>query len=123
MPRGGKREGAGRKRQDAAPSLAGGWYVYVLKEKEDNNYRKVGIASNPISRMSSHQVSNPRQLIFEKLWMLGGSDEYAAVEKAIHRAISPFHIRGEWFEVPLERIIQAMADTCESFRVQYQQAV
>lgn len=96
--RGGRRVGAGRKPGSAEPRFADGWYVYVIAEKPAHGYIKVGIANKPYQRLCAAQTSNPRILEFTAIWSLGSSDTYSAIERALHKALRPFHVRGEWFE-------------------------
>lgn len=116
--RGGARVGAGRKAGSLRPQIAEGWYLYAIAEKPASDFLKIGIAHKPYDRLCSAQTSNPRQLVFVGLWSLGGSDTYMAVEKAIHRALSPFHERGEWFAVPFSTIEKHFAEVIESFGIE-----
>lgn len=107
--RGGARPGAGRKPSSTAPRLEG-WYMYVLDETPSAGFLKIGIANKPYQRLSSAQTSNPRVLRFAGLWSLSGSDCYAAAEKALHKALRPFHVRGEWFEVAVDQVQKHMEE-------------
>jgi hypothetical protein len=97
--RGGARKGAGRKAISSRPVLENGWYVYLLSEAPSAGFLKIGVAHRPYARLMQGQTCNPRTLSFAALWALDGSDAYAAIEKGLHRALRPFHVRGEWFEV------------------------
>jgi hypothetical protein len=116
--RGGARAGSGRKPGSSKPQIAEGWYVYVIAEKPASEYLKIGIAHKPYDRMTSAQTSNPRQLVFSGLWSLGGSDTYMAVEKALHKALCPFHERGEWFSVSVQMIEKHLGQVVESFGIE-----
>lgn len=116
--RGGARVGAGRKPLASKMQIPAGWYVYAMCERLDAGFLKIGVAHNPMSRLSSAQTSNPRQLVFGALWSLGASDTYAATEKALHRALRPFHVRGEWFEVSVLDVERHLEEVSDSFGVE-----
>lgn len=116
--RGGARVGAGRKPGSLRPEIAAGWYLYAIAENPSSEYLKIGIAHKPYDRLSSAQTSSPRQLVFVGLWSLGGSDTYCAVEKGLHRALRPFHERGEWFSLVVADIEKHLAQIVESFGIQ-----
>lgn len=116
--RGGYRPGAGRKPLSSKLQIPEGWYVYALCETPASGFVKVGIAHRPYNRLSQAQTSNPRTLVFGALWSLGGSDVYAAVEKALHKALKPFHVRGEWFEVEVPDVERHINLCAASFGVE-----
>jgi hypothetical protein len=116
--RGGARAGAGRKPLNRDPRITEGWYVYVMGEEPAHGFVKIGIANKPYKRLSSAQTSNPRALVFSALWALDASDVNAAVEKALHKALRPFHVRGEWFEVAVQDVERHLAVVADSFGVQ-----
>jgi len=116
--RGGYRPGSGRKPLNQDARIAEGWYVYVMREEPCAGYLKIGIAHKPYSRLSSAQTSNPRLLVFGGLWSLEASDVNAAVEKALHKALRPFHVRGEWFEVRIADVERHLADVAGAFGVE-----
>lgn len=116
--RGGARVGAGRKPLSSKQRIADGWYVYALCESPGTPFVKVGIAHKPYSRLSQAQTCNPRTLVFGGLWSLGSSDTYAAVERALHQALKPYHVRGEWFEVSVSDVERQIDSVCQSFKVE-----
>lgn len=115
--RGGYRPGAGRKRLAADPRFIEGWYVYAMCEQPSAGYLKIGIATRPLSRLSSAQTSNPRTLVFGALWSLEASDINAAVEKALHKTLRPFHVRGEWFEIDVPAVERHLNEVSGAFGV------
>lgn len=58
---------------------------------DDLNMVKVGVSTNPKSRLSQLQTGNS-----SKLTLVGVSDEVD--EKALHELYSPFRVNMEWFE-------------------------
>lgn len=70
-------------------------YLYAIG---DNEVVKVGYSIDPKARLKSLQTGNSRKL--RVLWKCyAGSDNKQALgqEKAMHRKIAKFKIKGEWF--------------------------
>lgn len=70
----------------------------------DGTAAKFGLADNPIARAGNLQVANPRQLI-----LYTAVPSTRALEVELHRLISPWRIRGEWFDISPP--VLALADT------------
>lgn len=75
--------------------------LYILKEKDTNNY-KIGYTKNSIdSRIKSLQTGNSNEIIeyasFE-------SDYAIKIETALHNLHSIYNKRGEWFEFTEDEI-------------------
>lgn len=74
-------------------------FVYVVKP-ENSNRCKIGWTSrHPETRLSELQTSHHRKLVLEGVIP---ADE--SMEKRIHDHFSERRIRGEWFEVPTDKI-------------------
>jgi hypothetical protein len=101
--RGGARAGSGRKPGSATKNP--GRFIYVLHEENDASVCKIGMANNPYSRLSGHQVSTWRRLMLAGVFTAPSSGEAALIEKAVHRALSGTHVLGEWFRVSPEKAI------------------
>jgi hypothetical protein len=56
---------------------------------------KFGLAEDPVARMGSLQIGNPKDLILLASCQTAND---AAVEAEIHKHCRADHIRGEWFE-------------------------
>lgn len=76
-------------------------YVYVLKDSL-HNYLKIGFSKNPTVREATHQAQRPTQ---EMLYSAIGS---SSDERAVHKVLSEFRIRGEWFNVSLDTAIETI---------------
>lgn len=53
---------------------------------------KIGYSTNPAARIASMQTSNARELV-----LIGSIPGDTAVERAIHRELSAYRLRGEWW--------------------------
>jgi hypothetical protein len=73
------------------PRWFDGSYVYAIR---CGDYVKVGVAKNPMRRLSDLQTAVPYRLELIGL-MVGGFE----VEKRLHRLMAESHHRGEWFEL------------------------
>ena len=71
-------------------------FIYYIS---DGTYVKIGIATNPVSRFSAIQSSNPRELTVLKLI----PTQYAEKdEKYFHKSFDKYRVRGEWFVLSSE---------------------
>lgn len=72
--------------------------VYIMTVP--SGFVKVGIASDPVSRRADLQVGCPEPI---QLVCPGDveRDDAREIERDIHRMLSPYRIRGEWFRAPL----------------------
>lgn len=70
------------------------WFLYCIREKDTGNI-KVGISSNPQSRLSSIQGGNSSEL---ELVSCIPTDDPKRDEAAAHALLAEFHIHREWFE-------------------------
>jgi hypothetical protein len=71
----------------------GSGYVYGIRNL-DNAHLKIGFSNDPQRRLRDLQIANSGSL---ELVFAIKADEWMASEKAVHRALSDYHIRGEWF--------------------------
>ena len=67
--------------------------IYFILDKE-NDAVKIGIADNPISRLSDIQVGNPHELSLIKTIDNGTQ----AKEKRLHKQFAEQRLNGEWFK-------------------------
>ena len=75
-----------------------GNYVYIVK---CGNYYKIGITQRIASRMTDFRVNNPYDV---ELIFYGNCDWYKSVEIKIHKLMSEFHHKGEWFLLGKEQV-------------------
>lgn len=76
-------------------------WIYLIKS---NQYHKIGIASDLWDRKAELQTGNPTDLeIVVAFWF----DEYVYhIEKELHDEFSAKRIRGEWFNLDQNDIIE-----------------
>lgn len=63
------------------------------------SFCKIGISVNVCSRISNIDVATPHRLIVLGLIDFG---DYKEVERILHKSLSFFHIKGEWFNLTEE---------------------
>ena len=71
-------------------------YVYAIS---DGAFLKIGLAVDPIKRMSDLQVASPSVLKLEAKIECPRYSDAAKLEKQLHRACRKHRIRGEWFQM------------------------
>ena len=69
----------------------------------DGEYLKIGISSTPRKRLKQIQTSNARELRIVKAWEVGNRKTTESWETYIHARMAAYHVRGEWFNAPLDR--------------------
>lgn len=75
-------------------------HLYAIRQ-EGTNYVKLGFSKKPWARMATLQTGNPTRLLLvwtEKCL----SHEVSAKETLLHKKMSRFQLRGEWFDVPMD---------------------
>lgn len=81
-------------------------YVYIM---ESAGLLKVGWSDDPSRRIKDLQVGSP--LPIRLLHALPcPSYDVIAIEAAAHKALAPYHVRGEWHDVEPLVAISAIAD-------------
>lgn len=87
-------------------------FVYFIHEEgEAPPAFKIGKTStHPAERCSQLQTGNPRRLVIYR-WIEVKSHDI--VEESIHRELSAFHIRGEWFTINRE-VVDTLCAMVES---------
>lgn len=75
--------------------------VYFIYAEGEQEYFKIGCASNLDKRLLQLQCGNRRKLVVYKT--IESIDKHA-LEKAIHRYFKDKHERGEWFNITFENI-------------------
>lgn len=71
-------------------------YVYAVNSPECPHLVKIGLSTNPESRLKQLQTGNPHRL--ELIWTFPCADMSAA-EDAFHRTFERFRKVGEWFDL------------------------
>lgn len=81
-------------------------HVYIVNV-EGTSLRKIGIADEDIERrLASLQVGCPYRLILERAIK---SNLYREFERLLHAFFVKYHVRGEWFDVPIELIDERLS--------------
>ena len=83
-------------------------FVYIMRNNDNGAY-KIGISNNPKYREHTLQSQEPNvtcifQLEFES------RERARSVESDMHLKWAEYHLRGEWFAIPHERISEVMGD-------------
>ena len=80
--------------------------VYVIGHDEPPY--KIGHSSNPKHRLADLQVAHYSQLeLLAEARMVSGTRK---AEAALHEALAPHRVGGEWFDCPLDVILNAASD-------------
>lgn len=75
-------------------------FIYIIG---CSGFIKIGFAKNPEKRLASLQTGSPAELILHASF----ETEHPKIhEKMIHRRFRRFRVRGEWFDVPLEKAME-----------------
>lgn len=69
-------------------------FLYFIKETGNLNYVKIGFTKNLNKRLSDLQTGNPRQLYYDKCFIL---DDCKNKETILHKICKDKCIRGEWY--------------------------
>lgn len=90
------------------PSTNGHWqgdecHLYIVQEGKSQNL-KVGVAVNPIWRVSGLRSGNPRKLHLRAVY--GGTRADCIVaEAAVLEDFSGKRLQGEWIRCPLDQVV------------------
>lgn len=71
--------------------------VYVIQEVE-TEFLKIGVARNPVYRLSALQGGNPRKLQIAFTLLVKGRERAHVIEFNAHRILAQRKISGEWFK-------------------------
>ena len=63
---------------------------------------KIGITSDPVSRLCDFQNANYRPVQYHRVWWTPGQPMAARLESAFKLHFLPDHVRGEWYNVSHE---------------------
>lgn len=93
--------------------------LYIMKQEPNGPY-KIGVSQNPIVRLSTVQVGNPKEIsLVETI----NPEKFCArtIEKKAKQILDMHHLRGEWYDTSLDvvrsSIHQAKKGTDERFAV------
>ena len=86
-----------------------GQAIYVMQVP--SGYVKIGIAKDAPLRLSVLQTGNPEPIRLVAWFDLPGFNSYE-IEREMHSWLRLFHVRGEWFRVPLDLVFRAQKVAC-----------
>lgn len=77
-------------------------YIYIIGS--DNPPYKVGISKDPQKRLKTLQTGHPQKL---RIHLLKETDatKTKLLESAIHYNMKFYRTNGEWFDLPLEKVV------------------
>lgn len=81
-----------------------GSFVYVIRG--DHGMNKIGVSTDPNTRISDLQTGSPFALHFEFIGMTSGSGY--DIETEAHAMLDRHRQEGEWFKVPAEMAVAAV---------------
>jgi len=73
---------------------------------------KIGVSLNPEERLEELQTGNHLELRLIASFYCGSQKKSMRVEKDLHRILSKWHIRGEWFRPNLAKAVKVMIEMC-----------
>lgn len=76
---------------------------------------KIGISSDPLARLRHLQVASPLLL---SLWFsraLPSNRSATKIEACIHRRLKASHVRGEWFDLPVDKLSKVITQVIEGW--------
>ena len=77
-------------------------FIYFIRGDHTNTF-KVGISSEPRSRLKNMQTGCPVKLILSRSVEVKNTE---SVEKELHKAFSKYKIHGEWFSMPWKNALK-----------------
>jgi len=93
--------------------------VYMLRVPD--GHVKIGIAKNPLGRLSTLQTGNHCRISVEGFTDIDPSGIPAeAMERRIHDLLEPYRVHGEWFAAPYKVAIRAWQLAWLSLRLERQ---
>ena len=88
-------------------------YLYIIQKK--NKLVKIGISKNPEKRISAIETHNGEvsvnKFVSEKLL------NYMEIEKLMHNNFKDFRVRGEWFNVDFNIVVETFASVMPKTQV------
>jgi hypothetical protein len=76
---------------------------------------KVGISSNPLSRMQSVQTGSPSRLVMVSRYCFWKRTHAHRVEQCFHRTCANYRLEGEWFDIVPDAAVALMAANVTAF--------
>lgn len=76
---------------------------------------KVGVSSNPVSRLQSLQTGSPSRLVIVARYTFWKRSHALAVEKCFHDTCAVYRLEGEWFDIEPAGAVSLMEGNIYSF--------
>ena len=93
-------------------------FLYVIRG--DHNLLKIGISTNPNARLAQLRTASPFRLDFAFVCAFQGGYEVARlIEQSVHMRLAKYQTSGEWFDVPLEMAVAAIAAETKAHSLRY----
>jgi len=99
-----------------------GFHSLYLVTTETDNPVKVGIAKDPLERLSAIQSANFLPIRMHRFWWMPGRKVTVRIESAFKNHFQSQNIRGEWFDLPLttaEEFIEASISNLGTWGVRH----
>ncbi len=99
-----------------------GFHSIYLMTTETDNPVKVGIARDPLERLSTIQSANFLTIRMHRFWWMPGRKITVRIENAFKSHFQSRNIRGEWFDLSLklaEEFIEATITSLGTWGVQH----
>jgi len=71
--------------------------LYLISESEKGPV-KIGVAKNPLDRISELQVGNPKRLRLTGAWSMWTRSDAFDMERAVLEDVAPRRLVGEWVD-------------------------
>lgn len=78
-------------------------YIYAM-QCSNTGYIKIGMSSSPKERRNSLQIGSPHKLKLLQTWGPWTTKDARFVEGVLHNTFSLNRVRGEWFDVEIDKI-------------------
>ncbi len=85
--------------------------VYIMTEGTATRPIKVGVANNPLGRLSELQTGNPRKLRLARSWNTWTRDHAFRLERAILEQFANSRLRGEWLDTTEQEVADFIVAT------------
>lgn len=93
-------------------------FVYVVTAEGRNQPAKVGIATNPLSRLRGLKTGNPEHLRIFHLFKMAWADA-SRVEANVKHRLRGLRVTGEWLDLPAESVIETVRKVAKDFNIRF----
>jgi hypothetical protein len=93
-------------------------FVYVVTAEGRNKPAKVGIATNPLSRLRGLKTGNPEHLRIFYLFKMAWADA-SRVEANVKHRLRTLRVTGEWLDLSAESLIETVRKVAKDFNIRF----